>query len=178
MKKTITHIGFIALLSMTAPLALAMAPHHMHADITPAPGKGIFPAIYPHYTQEPSFYDFDHMPLQQITKNISRRFVMGANATLQEWHVKAGATLPLHYHLNEAVISIKKGSFAAFSQGKKYILTPGKILVIPPFVPHEFVALKEDSILVGFVTPVRQDYLGGLAAVPDASAANKLLHAR
>ena len=60
-----------------------------------------------------------------------------------------------------------------FSQEKKHHLKPGNLMVFPAFVPHKFVAIK-DSMLVGFVTPVREDFLPGLSGVPAGNATHLL----
>jgi quercetin dioxygenase-like cupin family protein len=48
------------------------------------------------------------------------------------------------------------------SQGKQFIVKAGEILIIPPYVPHEFYAL-EDTIDMDFFSPVREDWLNGTA---------------
>ena len=123
-------------------------------------GAGIIPAISGHYKTLPSFYDFDKMPAEHITSSIDRRFIMGTQSTVIRWDVKAGTKLPLHFHINEQITYVMKGVLEASSQGEKYILKAGQIMVFPPNVPHEFVAIK-DTIIVEFNTPARQDFING-----------------
>ena len=142
-----------------------------------APGKGIIPSAYIHYKTEPSFYNFQEMPIEHIMKGVGRRFVYGTQSTLVQWTLDKNTRLPLHYHQHEQINSVSKGKIKIYSQGKEYTLKPGQIMVFPPYVPHEFIALK-DSILIGQVTPVRQDFLPKLAGIPNASLSNKLLEAK
>src|SRR5437870_5791447 len=69
----------------------------------PAPGRGIIPIVSDHYKTMPSFYDFDQMPVEQITSTIGRRFVMGTQSMITRWDLKAGTKLPLHFHVNEQI---------------------------------------------------------------------------
>lgn len=55
------------------------------------------------------------------------------------------------------------GLVKVVSQGKEFIVKAGGVLIIPPFVPHEFTAL-EDTIDIDFFTPVREDWLTGTAS--------------
>jgi quercetin dioxygenase-like cupin family protein len=48
------------------------------------------------------------------------------------------------------------------SQGKEFVVKAGGVLIIPPYVPHEFRAL-EDTIDIDFFTPVREDWLNNTA---------------
>lgn len=127
---------------------------------TPAPGRGIIPAVSDHYKTMPSFYDIEAMPAQKINNNVSRRFIMGTESMIVRWDLKAGTKLPVHFHVNEQLSRVEKGTIEAYSQGQKYVLKPGNIMVFPPNVPHEFVAL-EDSILMEHFTPARQDFING-----------------
>ena len=77
---------------------------------------------------------------------------------LTRWDLAAGTKLPLHFHVNEQISRVEKGTIEAYSQGKKYTLKAGQVLIFPPNVPHEFVAL-EDSSLIEHFTPARQDFL-------------------
>ncbi len=143
---------------------------------TAAPGKGIIPAVYPHYKQMAAAYDFNNLPFQPIVKGVARRFVMGTHSTVVEWRVKAGATLPLHYHPHEQINWVIKGAFSVYSQNEKTLLKAGQMMVFPPYVPHQFVAMK-DSLLIGFVSPERKDFLPRLAGIPRTSAHSDLLEA-
>ena len=54
----------------------------------------------------------------------------------------------LHFHPNEQITWITKGSVKVLSQGKEFIVKAGGVLIIPPNVPHEFFALEIPLILI------------------------------
>lgn len=68
----------------------------------------------------------------------------------------------MHFHPNEQITWITQGAVKVLSQGKEFIVKPGDVLIIPPNVPHEFIAL-EDTIDIDFFTPVREDWLNNTA---------------
>lgn len=127
---------------------------------TSSPDRGIIPIVSEHYKTKPSFYDFDNLPAEKISDSISRRFIMGTESSVVRWDLKAGTKLPVHFHLNEQVTRVDKGELEVYSQGEKYVMTPGQVMVFPPNVPHEFVAVK-DTIIYELHTPQRQDFING-----------------
>lgn len=129
-------------------------------ESTPAPGRGVVPSVSDHYKAMPSLYDFNQMPVEQITESIGRQFIIGTQTIMIRWELKAGALLPLHFHANEQITSVEKGSLEVYSQGRRYVVKPGQTMVFPPNVPHEFIAL-EDVVIVEVQTPARQDYING-----------------
>ena len=44
----------------------------------------------------------------------------------------------VHHHANEQITWITQGEAEVYSQGKKYVMHAGDIMIIPPNVPHEF----------------------------------------
>jgi quercetin dioxygenase-like cupin family protein len=133
--------------------------------VTEAPGKGIQPHI--NTSAMAMLYMFDNQPFEQISPLIQRQYLSGAQSTIVKWTVKKGGVFPLHHHANEQITWITKGRCEVFSQGKKYIVTAGMVMVIPPNVPHEFVC-TEDSIDIDFFAPQRQDFIDGVPSVAAA----------
>ena len=118
--------------------------------------------ISKHYTALPNLYELDAIPKEQLSDKIIRQYVMGSQSMLVKWTLKKGAVIPLHFHPNEQITWITKGSVKVLSQGKEFIVKAGDVLIIPPYVPHEFIAL-EDTIDIDFFTPVREDWLNNTA---------------
>ncbi len=139
---------------------LALFASCVNAEGVPAPGRGIIPAVSDHYKSQASFYNFDRLPVEQITKNIGRRFIMGAESVMIRWDLKAGTKLPVHFHMQEQVTRLEQGEMEVYSQGVKYVMTPGQVMIFPRNVPHEFVAVK-DTIFIENQTPARQDFING-----------------
>ncbi len=121
---------------------------------------GVIPAVSNHYQAKPVFYDFDNMPAEHFGANIQRRFVMGSQSTMTRWDIKAGTKLPLHFHPNEQITRVEKGQLEVHSQGNKYVVKPGQVMVFPANVPHEFIGVNDTSF-VEFHTPGRQDFVNG-----------------
>jgi len=119
--------------------------------------------ISKHYSAEPNLYQLDSSIQEKLSDTITRQYVMGSQSMLVKWTLKKGAVIPLHFHPNEQITWITKGSVKVLSQGKEFIVRAGGVLIIPPNVPHEFLAL-EDTIDIDFFTPVREDWLNNTAS--------------
>jgi len=111
--------------------------------------EGVIPHIFDHYKAMPVFYDFDNMPIEEVTDKISRQYIYSGQSMLVKWILKKGAQVPLHHHVNEQVTWITQGSVRIYSQGKEFVVKAGEVIIFPPHVPHEFLAL-EDTIDIDF----------------------------
>lgn len=151
--------------SVAVPAAAQIAPVQSSAQaVMPAPGQGIIPSVSGHNAAMPMLYALDAQPAEQISPLIRRQYLSGSQSTIVKWTVKAGGVFPLHHHANEQITWITQGRCEVFSQERKYVLTAGSVLIIPPNVPHEF-RCTEDSIDIDFFAPGRQDWADGAASV-------------
>ncbi|WP_029670950.1 cupin domain-containing protein [Hyphomicrobium sp. 802] len=132
--------------------------------VSNAPGRGVQPSITSHSAMMPIPYQLDDQPVEQISPLIQRQVIHGTQSTFVKWIVKKGGTVPLHHHANEQITWILKGRCDVYSQGKKFTLTAGTLLVIPPNIPHEFVC-PEDTVDMDFFSPQRQDWIDGAPSV-------------
>src|ERR1700716_4029615 len=66
--------------------------------------------ISQHYAALPNLYTFDSIPKEQLSDTISRRYIMGSNSMIVKWDLKKGAIVPMHFHPNEQITWITKGS--------------------------------------------------------------------
>jgi quercetin dioxygenase-like cupin family protein len=164
-----THFIAAMVLFSTGALAQGALTHSIVSapEVTDAPGRGTIGTV--HTSAIANLYELDAQPIEQISPLIQRQYVSGSQSTITKWTVKKGGVFPLHHHANEQTTWITKGRCEAFSQGKKYILTAGSVLIIPPNVPHELIC-TEDSIDIDFFSPQRQDWMDGVASV---AASNK-----
>jgi quercetin dioxygenase-like cupin family protein len=131
--------------------------------VTDAPGRGIDPNISGHIAALPNLYELDAQPIEEMSPLISRQYLHGAHSTFVKWRMKKGAVVPLHHHINEQVTWITEGACEVYSQGKRYLLSAGSLLIIPPNVPHEF-HFTEDTIDIDIFSPQRQDWIDGTAS--------------
>ncbi len=133
-------------------------------DVTDSPNNGMQPTISNHTALIPQLYKLDAQPLEQISPLVQRQVLHGTQSTFVKWTVKKGGVFPLHHHANEQITWITEGRCEVLSQGKKFVLSAGTVLVIPPDVPHEF-HCTEDTIDIDFFSPQRQDWIDGAASV-------------
>lgn len=139
--------------------ALASAP-----AVTSAPGRGVLAPASLHSALAPTLYALDAQPVERISPLVQRQYLSGTQSTLVKWTVKKGGVFPLHHHANEQITWITQGRCEVYSQGRKFVMTAGTVLVIPPNTPHEFVC-TEDSVDIDFFAPQRQDWLDGAPSV-------------
>jgi quercetin dioxygenase-like cupin family protein len=135
--------------------------------VTDAPGRGIQPGVSGHSANMPTLYQLDAQPIEQISPLVQRQMLNGTQSTLVKWTVKKGGVFPLHHHANEQTTWITQGRCEVYSQGKKFVMTAGMVLIIPPNTPHEFVC-TEDTIDIDFFAPQRQDWIDGSPSVASA----------
>jgi len=148
-------------MSDTARTTAALAPTIASAPaVSAAPDQGLLPAISGHMAASPSLYRLDAQPIEQMSPLIQRQYIHGAQSTFVKWIVKKGAVVPLHHHANEQTTWIIEGEAEVYSQGQKYIVSAGDIIVFPPNVPHEF-RFTKDTIDIDFFAPQRQDWMDG-----------------
>ena len=156
-------------------LAMIIAPYAVSAQDRLAPslsaapsvtdvGKGTQPIPSGHSAMLPSLYELSAQPIEQVSSSVQRQYLNGTQSTLVKWTVKKGGVFPLHHHANEQITWITEGRCEVFSQGKRFVMTAGMVLVIPPNTPHEFVC-TEDTIDIDFFAPQRQDWIDGAPSI-------------
>ncbi|MCP4549367.1 MAG: cupin domain-containing protein, partial [bacterium] len=62
-----------------------------------------------------------------------------------------------HAHDNEQIVNVMEGELELTVEGQKHLLVPGKVLVLPPNVPHSGRAVT-DVYVVDTFHPVREDF--------------------
>jgi quercetin dioxygenase-like cupin family protein len=80
----------------------------------------------------------DAQPIEQVSPLIQRQYLHGSQSTFSKWTMTKGAVVPLHHHPNQQITWITQGETEVYSQGKKYVMHAGDIMIIPPNVPHKF----------------------------------------
>ena len=94
---------------------------------------------------------------KEILPGLTVKFVHSDNMTLAYWHFEPGVELPLHHHVHEQVVNVIEGELMLILDSKELRLTPGKVVVIPPDVPHSGRAVTECRVIDVFY-PTREDY--------------------
>ncbi|MEO0368117.1 MAG: cupin domain-containing protein [Pseudomonadota bacterium] len=90
---------------------------------------------------KPSGCDFDE------EKAITVRGVAADTTRLHQLDFPKGVFSPLHNHPDEEIFYITKGKFRVMSDGEEFLLGVGDMIIVPAFVPHQFEALEESSLL-------------------------------
>jgi quercetin dioxygenase-like cupin family protein len=129
------------------------------------PGRGVQPDVSGHSAMPPALYELDKQPIEQVSPLVQRQVLQGVQSTFVKWTVKKGGGLPLQHHASEQITWITAGRCEITSQGKKFVMTAGSVIVIPPNTPHEFVC-TEDTIDIDFFAPQRQDLPDHAAPAP------------
>ena len=100
------------------------------------------------------------VPEEQITDKIRRRVVSGTQGTMVYWRMKAGAHAAAHKHPHEQFVWMVKGTMDFRIGNEKRTMKHGDVAVIPGGVEHEGY-FPEDSEVIDFFAPVREDFLTG-----------------
>jgi len=113
--------------------------------------------------QTAELFNWDDIPLEKLTGDISRRLITGENMMIAHVYLDQGAVVPEHSHHNEQITYVLKGALKILlgkDQQTEVIVRAGEVLTIPPNLPHSAVAL-EDTLDVDVFNPPRQDWLDG-----------------
>jgi quercetin dioxygenase-like cupin family protein len=163
----------IPILAMFAASPAVTSDQHVVSEskspiVSDALDRGRQADVSGHSAALPVLYQLSLQPIEQISLLVQRQYLSGAQSTFVKWTVKKGGVFPLHHHSNEQITWITEGRCEVYSQGKKFDMTAGMILIIPPNTPHEFVC-TEDTIDIDFFSPQRQDWIDGASSVAAAS---------
>ncbi len=103
---------------------------------------------------------WNEMTWENVTSGISRKIISGTNEMIAQVLLKKGAIVPEHSHVSEQISYILEGALKFQIGGEELVISAGQVLVIPPNVPHQAIAL-EDTLDVDIFAPIRQDWLNG-----------------
>ncbi|AYD39864.1 cupin domain-containing protein [Clostridium fermenticellae] len=95
----------------------------------------------------------NEVKLKNIDDGISKKVIShGGSLMGVEFHFLRGAVKGIHFHKNEQLSYILKGSFEVQLEGKKEILRVGDSCYVKSNASHGILAL-EDSIVLNVFTP-------------------------
>jgi quercetin dioxygenase-like cupin family protein len=80
------------------------------------------------------------------------------SATVARIHLKRGAIVPRHSHVNEQFALVLGGALKFTFDDSEFVVNAGEVLLIPPSVPHAAEALEDTDALDVF-RPPRQDWI-------------------
>ena len=102
--------------------------------------------------------DWTQVAAEQLTPLITRRCVHQPGMTIARFHLKKGAVVPTHHHINAQVTNILTGSLCFNMEGKRLVIRAGESLTIQPNIPHEAIA-EEDCEVLDIFIPERADWI-------------------
>ena len=94
---------------------------------------------------------------KELVPGITGYYTHGDKMTFGYVELSEGASIPLHYHIQEQITFILEGQLDMVIGGVAYTLTSGMYHVIPSDVSHSAVA-KTVCKLIDAFSPVREDY--------------------
>jgi quercetin dioxygenase-like cupin family protein len=86
--------------------------------------------------------------------------IVGTKEMLVRWEFRKGAVAARHSHPHEQIVMMIAGRLRLTVGDVDKVMMPGDIVVIPPDVLHEAMAL-EDTIVLDIFSPPREDFLSG-----------------
>jgi len=101
----------------------------------------------------------EELPELQLADKIVARVVTTPTLTVAHVSLAEGAVLAEHSHYHEQVVNVIAGELELTVDGTPYRLTPGKVMVLAPNVPHSGRAVT-DCRVVDVFHPVREDFRG------------------
>ncbi|HUQ50177.1 MAG TPA: cupin domain-containing protein [Terriglobales bacterium] len=116
--------------------------------------------------------DWSQVPAEKLSPLITRKCVHHAGMTIAYFHLKKGAIVPLHHHINAQVTNVLSGALKFTLDGKELTVRGGHSLAIEPDVPHEAVA-EEDCEVLDIFVPERADWIANDDTYLRAQAAKK-----
>ncbi len=103
---------------------------------------------------------WDLIVQEQMSAELTRKFITGSNTTVARIELKKGAVVPEHHHESEQISWIISGELLFEVGGKKVSVRDGEILIIPPNFPHKATAIL-DTVDIDIFSPVRDDWTTG-----------------
>jgi signal transduction histidine kinase len=123
-------------------------------------GSGLYAETDVETTREAKKFAWRSLDQEQLKDNLFRRTISGEKATLAQFSTKTGVFAPRHSHNNEEFFWLLSGGVKIVFDDREVVIEKGEIVMIPPNLPHAVIAL-EDSEVVDFFAPVREDWLRG-----------------
>jgi len=85
--------------------------------------------------------------MESLERDITMRSVAATTVSLVRLEIREGIKSPYHNHAGEEVYLLVEGQVRATVGDDTFTISPGDVVVIPPFVPHQLEALVESVIM-------------------------------
>lgn len=101
--------------------------------------------------------NLDDIKQLQLADGIAARIITTDTMTIAHVTLTAGALLPEHQHHHEQVVNVTAGELELIVDGQPHRLTPGKVMVLAPNMPHSGRAITDCRVIDVF-HPIREDF--------------------
>jgi quercetin dioxygenase-like cupin family protein len=123
-------------------------------------GSGLYPNAEVSSSKAVQKTSWETIEKEKLSDTLMRQIVSGESGTLVRFFARTGGFAQRHHHDNEEYCLVASGAIKIVFDDREIIGKAGNIIIIPRNVPHSFEAL-EDTMLVEFFTPVREDWRRG-----------------
>lgn len=96
------------------------------------------------------FISLDEIAVKELIKGGFAGFLSTTNLTLAYTDMKAGAEVPLHHHVEEAIDIILEGELEMQVGERTSVLRNGMVSIVPPDVIHRAKALSDCKVVTIF----------------------------
>ncbi len=97
---------------------------------------------------------------ERVNENITRKMFWGENVMVTRWVIAPNTVLPVHEHVSEQITMVEEGSVTiSFSDGEKFVLRKGDMLVIPGSKLHGAEIGPHGGTIIDLFSPLRQDLI-------------------
>lgn len=106
--------------------------------------------------------DLDQVTELTLAPGIRARVVHTGHMSVAHVVLDAGAVLPLHSHHNEQIVNVIDGELELIVAGETHVLRRGRVVVLPPMVPHSG-KTAGGCVVIDVFHPVREDFIPAVA---------------
>ncbi|MBI3404004.1 MAG: cupin domain-containing protein [Acidobacteria bacterium] len=106
----------------------------------------------------PQKTSWEKVDREQMGPAIVRQMINGANLTVAQFSLTRGAIVPRHFHINEQITYVVKGTLKLTFDSGNVVLHSGEVIVIPANEAHAAEAVQDCQVLDGFA-PRREDWV-------------------
>ena len=105
-----------------------------------------------------AFAKLAELPPLAIWSGVLARAVQGAQITFGVVELSPNSVVPEHFHVNEQLGLVVKGSMVFTIGGETRELVAGDTYNIPSNVPHHVIAGPDGAVVIDVFSPVRADW--------------------
>jgi quercetin dioxygenase-like cupin family protein len=102
------------------------------------------------------FIALNDLENKEVMKGITLDFFRTEHLTVAFTALKAGAEIPLHHHIHEAIDIVMDGELEMQVGETNGVLKPGVISNVPSNIPHKAQAITDCKVITVFY-PLRED---------------------